>query len=330
MSDLKEHLDEYLDGLLGEEENREMEGALAADPVLREELERGRRFKGLLGDLREEELAVRRVLAQVRRGERRQGRLLRWVAASAAAAAALLVWHFAGSRPAHDEGVKEDLLAEARTFGRRLGEIAVVRRDGRMPRRGIGDLEFPSQSAYGVVFEAALARLGVEIEPEPLEMAKNLVKSHHLLLRGLPDDLDSECRRAESSLELYRSLRNVAGRAVADAYYDVFRPGLATLRTVRRVQPGSLDFVVRNEVSPEAAEQYERAYGEAIRLLDRRYGTEKVALVLGRMAPEDQRLALRDASQDGVGPDAVLSIRAQLYRAACDAGLDKLYLAPSG
>jgi hypothetical protein len=252
------------------------------------------------------------------------------VAACAAAAATLLVWHFAGSRSVHDEGVKEDLLAEARAFGRRLGEIAVVRRDGRMPRRGIGDLVLPSQSAYGVVFEAALAELGVELEPRTMERAKNLVKSHHLSLRGLPDDLDSQCQRAEASLGLYRDLRNAAGRAAADAYYDVFRPGLATLRTVRRVQPGSLDFVVRNEVSPEAAERYERTYREAIRLLDRRYGTEKVALVLGRMAPADQRLALRDASRDGVGPDAVLSIRAQLYRAACDAGLDKLYLAPSG
>ena len=35
--------------------------------------------------------------------------------------------------------------------------------------------------------------------------------------------------------ELFRRLRKIGGRAVADAYYDVFRPGLADLRTVRRL-----------------------------------------------------------------------------------------------
>ncbi|MHC4932877.1 MAG: hypothetical protein ACYTGV_11875, partial [Planctomycetota bacterium] len=190
MSDPREHLEEYLDGLLGDEESRAMEAALAADPALRQELERARRFKALLEELRREELAVRRVLERVRRGERRRGRLLRWVAAGTAAAAALLVWYFAGGAPVHDEEVKDDLLAEARAFGRRLGEIAVVRRDGRMPRRGVGDLVLPSQAAYGVVFEAALAELGVEIETKTLERAKNLVRAHHVSLRGMPDDLD--------------------------------------------------------------------------------------------------------------------------------------------
>jgi hypothetical protein len=83
-------------------------------------------------------------------------------------------------------------------------------------------------------------------------------------------------------------------------------------------------------VSPEAAERYAQAYESATRLLERRYGTDKVAFVLGRLAPEDRRLVHRDATQDGVGPDAVLTIRAHMYRTACDAGVDRLYVAPSG
>ena len=49
-------------------------------------------------------------------------------------------------------------------------------------------------------------------------------------------------------------------------------------------------------------------------------------MVLNRIAPRDRRFLRRDAAQDGIAPDAVLAIRAQLYRAAEEAGADRLYV----
>jgi hypothetical protein len=247
MKDPREHLDEYLDGLLSEEDRLQMEEALASDPELGRKLEKARRFRSLLESIRGEELAVRRILAEVGGKERRRGLLMRLSVAAAAAAAVLVVWlGIASQERSHEEEVVDRLFANAREYGRRMGEITAVRRDGRVPRQGVMDLEMPHAPAYGVVFAAALDPLGVEVKEDALEAVKSLVADHFVAMRTLGDDLESECRRSEASLDLYRNLRNEAGRAVADAYYDVFRPGLATLRTVRRVRPGTLAFVVRN------------------------------------------------------------------------------------
>jgi hypothetical protein len=92
------------------------------------------------------------------------------------------------------------------------------------------------------------------------------------------------------------------------------------------VRPGSLAFVVRDRLGPQAGERYRRDYADALSLLRRRYGPAKLDLVLERLAPGDRRFLFRDAAQDGVGRDAVLAIRARLYRAALEAGADRLYV----
>ena len=68
MSDPREKLEEYVDGLLDEEQCREVEAVLARDPALRGELENVRRFGELLEqvhDVRAEERAVQRILVEV-------------------------------------------------------------------------------------------------------------------------------------------------------------------------------------------------------------------------------------------------------------------------
>ena len=48
MSDPRERIDEYLDGLLDDRERGAFEDALSSDPALRDEVERARRFERLL------------------------------------------------------------------------------------------------------------------------------------------------------------------------------------------------------------------------------------------------------------------------------------------
>ena len=57
-----------------------------------------------------------------------------------------------------------------------------------------------------------------------------------------------------------------------------------------------------------------------------RFGEPSVTLVIEQLAPNDSRALWYDAALEGVGREAVLAIRAQLYEAARDAGADKLYV----
>jgi len=317
-------LEEYADGLLADDERGAVEAALARDGALRDELERVRRFDALLASVRrdaDDERAVRRVLAAVARAQAR-ARLLRLVPAAAVIAA---IGFFVGRTasdppPSPDLAVAESTLADWVVFGKRLGESAAQRRDGLVPRTGVGGLEAPPAKAAGVVFSAALGVLGVRIDPAVEARAHRVIVGHFEEARRRGPDVAGECARAEAALRAYRELRGAAGAAVADAFYDVFRPGLADLDTARRVlDPARLD--------PVAGSAYVRAYGEALQALERRYGAETVSRVLDRLAPTDARFLRRDAADDGVGRDAVLSIRAEVYRAAVDAGAGKLYVA---
>ena len=335
MSDLRDRLEEYADGLLNERDRRELEAILHREPGLREELARVRRFDAVLEtvhDSRSEERGVQCVLRAVERKAHPRGRLLRVFAGGAAAAAAAILLGFLLNRSGStsSDGMesrwKDEVLRNAIAFGERLGTIAAERRGGRVPRTGLSDLETPPASASGIVFLAALPTLGVDVEDGIDERVGEMVAGHFVAMRKLGDTIDAECKRADASLRLFRELRLVAGAGVADAYYDLFRPGLADLGSAMRVESGSLALVVARQVDSEAGERYLEAYQETRRRLERRYGGDKLALVLERLAPVDRRTFRRDASQDGVGRDAVLAIRSEFYRAACDAGAQRLYV----
>ena len=75
-----------------------------------------------------------------------------------------------------------------------------------------------------------------------------------------------------------------------------------------------------------AADRYLRTYEETLQRLEGRYGAVQLGIVLNRIAPRDRRFLRWDATQDGIAPDAVLAIRAGLYRAAEEAGADRLYV----
>jgi hypothetical protein len=317
MSDPREHIEEYLDGLLPDEEHAAFLAAVERSAELRAEVESARRFERLLDRLGGDEAEVRRVLSTVARP--RRGRLLRWAGVVTAAAAVLALAVVLWPRDTHSETTHTALEAEWTAFGERLGAIAAERRTGRVPRRGIGDLEIPPARAYGIVFRGALERLGIAVEDEAV---LDLVRDHFVGLRALADDAAGEQARSEASLKLFRGLRKRAGREVAEAFYDVFRPGLATPRSVERVRR---DALVR-ALEADRAARYLAEYERAVRQLERRYGAAALAVALDRMAGADRRFLHRDATQDGVGPDAVLAIRDRLYRVARDAGCDLLYI----
>ncbi|MEM8882971.1 MAG: hypothetical protein AAGD14_02790 [Planctomycetota bacterium] len=305
MIDPRQHLEEYIDGLLTDEESARVEAALRDDPELRAEYERARRFGALLDDL---------VVAPARRGRRPRAPLFALVAT--AVAAALFLW----LRAPTADPVFDDLQRDWRTFGERLATIARERRDGRVPRTGLGDLEVPPAKAFGIVYAAGLPALGVDLDASVLADCKSLVRAHYERVRTLPDGVAGEAQRAEAALQLYRRLRDAGGRLAADAYYDLFRPGLVDSATVFRLEDGSLERALRDRAA------YVRAYDEARRRLERRYGAQTVAVVLDRLAPRDARWLRRDATQDGANRDAVLAIRAELYRVAADTGADRLYV----
>ena len=319
MSDPRERLDEFADGLLSPEETERINAALENDPGLHRELERVIRFKKVLEGLEHGTGAreVERILEGVRRTHRRR----RIVVALAAAAAVLAILFGTRTTPTHEDDMEKILWQEAREFGRRLGSMAAARREGRVPRVGEGVV--PSEATFGIVFEEALAELGVPLESDVAARVKDAVSGHFLRTRRLGGGVERQYRRSEASLALYRRLRSIAGTDVADAYYDVFRPGLADLETARRVPRGTLRDIL--STAPER-ERYVREYEEAIELLEPRYGRSKLMVVLGYLAPDDRRAYWRDASQEGVGRDAVLAIRARIYRAAAAAGADKLYV----
>jgi hypothetical protein len=184
----------------------------------------------------------------------------------------------------------------------------------------VGGLEVPPAAAYGIVFKGALERLRVPLDGGAEERVLDLVRRHHVAMRRRGPGLAGECERAEASLSLYRELARIGGDAVADAYYDVFRPGLADPDTTERVRPDSLRFVVADH------ERYREAYRAAITGLQRRFGEPSVSVVLDQIAPRDLRDLWYDAALEGVGREAVLSIRAELCEAARSAGADKLYV----
>jgi anti-sigma factor RsiW len=314
----RERIEEYLDGLLSDDERAAFEAELARDPVLREELDRVRRFGSLLDGLPRERAEVERILATMAR--RRRRRRAMWTAAALAAAVlgflALRADRGAGPDPMHR--IIED---QARAFGRRLGAMAAERRAGRVPRIGLGGLEVPPSAAWGLVFLGALDEMGVPPRRESEAAVKELARRHFMKVQRLDRDLEGQWRRAEAALEFYRRLRDVAGGEVADAYYDVFRPGLADPATAVRVAAGSLPDVVRR-VAPQSADDYLAAYDRAVALLASRYGEPQLDAALAGLAPVDRRAFGRDATEDGVGRDANLTIRALLYRLAVEAGLD--------
>lgn len=320
MNDHSERLDEYLDGLLPPEEAREVEAALARDPALREELERVRRFAGLLEEQTPDGHAVYSVLSRMR------GRRRRWLVLAAipvaAAAAAIAFWVSGPPAPPVSSTweVMRELEVRWLAFGGRLGEIASERRDGRVPRTGIGGLDVPPASAYGIVFKGALAQLNVSLEPDVEARVLELVRRHHEAMRRRGTGLEAECGRAEASLALFRELGRLGGPDVADAYYDVFRPGLPDLDTTERVRPDNLQFVVRDH------ERYREAYRAAVEELRKRFGDPSVSAVIAQLAPYDVRTLWYDPGLEGVEREAVLAIRAQLYEAALSAGADKLYV----
>jgi len=313
--DPRQCLEEYADGLLAEEERLQVEEALASDAALRDELQRVRGFSGLLLGL-EDERAVGAAIAHAKHAQRRRSHLLR-LATAAGLIAAVMVGIRIGSRGSDVTATthEEDTILAWVDFGQRLGRIAKERRSGRVPRQGIGDLSVPPAEGYGVVFRGALGALDVALDTPVKKHVQDLVRNHFVSLRDVGANAAGECRRADAALALYRELRAVAGTQVADAYYDVFRPALATPRSVASGQPRFL------------RAQYEQEYKRAVKQLRRRYGRERLSIALRRLAGADRRFLFRDAAQDGVGRDAVLAIRARLYRAACDAGVDRLYIA---
>jgi anti-sigma factor RsiW len=320
MNDFEDRLEEYLDGLLSPDEAREVEDALARDPLLRAELEKVRRFAGLLEEQAPDAHAVFSVLARMRGRSRR-----RWILVLAAGAAVAAALAFAFLRPPEPPSsiptqVAREIAQGWLAFGHRLGEIAAERREGRVPRTGVGSLEIPPASAYGIVFKGALEQLSVPLAPGVEAQVLDLVRRHHEAMRRRGAGLDAECDRAEASLALYRELARVAGKDVADAYYDVFRPGLTDPDTTERVRPDSLQYVVRDQ------ERYREAYRRVVLDLERRFGEPNVALVLAQLAPSDVRALWYDATLEGVKREAVLTIRAELYEAARNAGADKLYV----
>jgi len=320
MNDKIDRLDEYLDGLLPPDEARAMEAALAGDAELRAELDRVRRFAGLLEEQTPEAHAVFSVLSRMRARRRRWLLLLGAPLAAAAAALAFWIARPPGPPDFPSEQVVREIAEQWLSFGNRLGEIAAERREGRVPRTGIGGLEVPPAAAYGIVFKGALERLSVPLDPRVEGEVLDLVRRHHEAMRGHGTGLLAECERAEASLSLYRTLARVGGAAVADAYYDVFRPGLTDLETTERVRPGSLRFVVANY------ERYREAYGAAVEELRQRFGEPSVAAVVDQLVPGDTRELWYDAAFEGVGREAVLAIRAELYEVARAAGADKLYV----
>lgn len=187
------------------------------------------------------------------------------------------------------------------------------------------DLEIPPAAAKGIVFEEALGVLGVEPPADRRRLVRTTVREHYEHTVRLSSDLAGETRRAEASLALFRRLSELAGPAVADAWYDVFRPGLAHLDTVRRLRAGTMAQVLR-ETAPERAEAYLQRYEFALARLQARYGRPRLQAVLRQLAPRDRREIWSDAAGDGVSRDTVLEIRASMYRAALDAGVDRLYV----
>jgi hypothetical protein len=328
---VNERLEEYADGLLAPDEARAVEEAVARDPALAAELERVRRFVSLLDGLAPADPSVARALAGAREHRRTIVRL-RFAAAAAAGivlvAAAFLFGRAGGGAGdgSGDPGL-DAAVREARAFGRRLGDIAAIRRDGRVPRIGLSGFETPPAQLFGHVFEAALEPLGVARPGDGPGGLRERVRAHFVTLRATGTDVAGEAERAERALVLYHALERDYGADVAAAFYDVFRPGLADLATARRVEPGALADVVRR-VDPDAGARYLTAYAHALRDLRARFGKEDVALVLARLAPDDARAYWRDAAQDGVRPEAVLSIRARLYRAAAAAGVARVYVDP--
>jgi hypothetical protein len=213
-----------------------------------------------------------------------------------------------------------EIAQEWLAFGERLGDIAAERREGRVPRSGVGGLEIPPASAYGIVFKGALRRLSVPLDRDAEARVLDLVRRHHEAMRRRGAGLLAEYDRAEAALALYRDLARIGSRDVADAYYDVFRPGLTDAETTERVRPDSLQFVIADH------ERYREAYRQAVEELSRRFGGPSVSVVLEQLAPRDLRALWYDAALEGVAREVVLAIRAELYEAALAAGSDKLYV----
>ena len=130
--------------------------------------------------------------------------------------------------------------------------------------------------------------MGIELPATERAQAERLVTRHFVALRSLPETVEGEWKRSESSLEVYRQLRDVAGRAAADAYYDLFRPGLVDRATVERLEDGAIERVLKDRAD------YVAAYEETCRKLERRYGESTLNVVLARLAPNDRR-GYRDA-----------------------------------
>ena len=331
---MSEHrLEEYLDGLLNEKECLDLEAALARDDSLREELARVRKFDAFLAGLHDssaEERSVRRIVSAAERIDRRRSFGFRVTALAAAVLVGIGVgWMMRPADPGPDgtppvNGPGGIILTEWRAFGQRLGEIAAERRSGRVPRLGLSGYMEPPATASGMVFKAALEALDVETTPLRADAAAELVKNHFVAMRGRGRGIEDECRRATASLRLYRSLRIAAGRDVANAFYDVFQPGVADPETSARVRDTS---ALGRYVAAQMQERYASAYEDAVDHLSRRYGADNVALVLDTLAPGDQRRLRHDATQEGIVPDAVLSIRAYMYKTACDVGVERLYVA---
>jgi len=315
--DPRERLEEYVDGLLAPDERAAVERALEDSAELRAELERVRRFGGMMEGLSYLEGAGEPSVspaASARPMRSYAGRIIPLIL-SAAAAAALVIW-LQGPAP---DPVLDEISADWNTFGERLAKIALERRAGRVPRTGLSDLEVPPAKAFGRVYTAGVDALGIELNAATRATTERLVHLHFTSMCAMPDGVAGEWRRSESALELYRDLRRVAGREAADAYYDLFRPGLTDSATVMRV-PGNIQQVLADRA------EYLLAYEAACRRLKRRYGEQTLTAVMHRLAPNDGRYYRWDAAQDGAAPDAVLSIRAALYRAAAETGTDLLYV----
>jgi len=312
--DPRELLDEYVDGVLPPEQRADVDRALADSAELRAELERARSFSSMMEGLASGKEKLETPVAAPRRARSFAGRIVPLLL-SAAAAAALVLWLQA---PAPDTTLI-DISEDWDTFGERLATIALERRSGRIPRTGLSDLEVPPAKAFGRVYVAGLDELGIRLDAATRAQSEHMVRSHFTSMRAMPTGVAGEWKRSESALELYRELRRVAGREAADAYYDLFRPGLTDAATVMRI-PGNMQQALADRA------RYLRAYDETCRRLTRRYGESTLAAVMNRLAPNDPRFYRRDAAQDGAAPDAVLSIRAALYKAAAESGTDYLYV----
>lgn len=217
--------------------------------------------------------------------------------------------------------------AEWEKYGRRAAQLAAVRREGRVQRLGFSGLEQPPATAQGIVFLAAFDELqAAELDEDTRERVRYLVREHFEDLKHAGEGLEREAYRAAATLELYRKLRRIGGTATADAFYDVYRVGLPRLDTVQPVPEGALIQVVGERLDAEAADRYLRTYEETLQRLEGRSGAVQLGIVLNRIAPRDRRFLRWDATQDGIAPDAVLAIRAGLYRAAEEAGADRLYV----